>query len=311
MASRILITGSLGLVGSAVRIALESSGISVTGFDLHGVDAEYGDVRNPASIAHALGGCTGIVHLAAVSRVIWGERDPENCWATNVDGLQNVINLAQAQTKKPWMIFASSREVYGQPEHLPASEDTPLSPVNIYGRSKVEGERLIMEARTSGMRTAIIRLSNVYGRVSDHHDRVVPAFARGAVQGQTLRIDGADHTFDFTHIDDTVRGIVGLVQRMETSGENCPPIHFLTGQATSLGQLASLAQELGHSDCNVVQAPPRNFDVSQFFGNPQRAFDLLGWEPRISIKEGLGQLISDFRTELKLPLITEPSQHES
>lgn len=298
MNSRILITGSSGLVGSAVRVALENFGSAVTGLDIQAIGKEFGDVRDPLSMKHVFDGCTGIIHLAAVSRVIWGEQDPDNCWATNVDGLRNVLQLAQAQRKQPWLIFASSREVYGQPAVLPATEDSPLNPVNIYGRAKVEGERLINEAREKSLRAVIIRLSNVYGSTLDHHDRVVPAFARAAVLGQSMRVDGANHTFDFTHLDDTVRGIVALAAYLEARHDALPPIHFLTGQATSLGQLAGLAQEITNFASKVVHAPPRNFDVSRFHGSPRRARELLGWEPRISIREGLARLIDDFHSEL-------------
>lgn len=300
----ILITGSSGLVGTAVRASLERSGVSVTGLDVQAVGHEFGDVRDPITIQDAFEGCKGIIHLAAISRVIWGEQDPDNCWATNVDGLANVLRLAESQKDKPWVIFASSREVYGQPDFLPATENSPLNPVNIYGRAKVEGERLINEARTQGLRTAIIRLSNVYGSTADHQDRVVPAFARAAVLGLALRVDGSNHTFDFTHLDDTVRGIVALTKCLDAGHDELPPIHFLTGQPTTLGQLAAIAQEASKLVSKIVPSPPRNFDVSQFHGSPQRAKELLGWEPQISIREGISRLIADYRTEL----MPEPAQ---
>lgn len=295
---KILLIGAAGLVGTAIRKVLTARGTEVVALDLISEGEEYGDIRKAETISHAFPGCTGIIQLAAVSRVIFGERDPANCWATNVDGVNNVINLAKAQNPKPWLIFASSREVYGQPDSLPVSEDFPLKPVNVYGRSKAEGENLIHQACAEGLRANIIRLSNVYGSTADHHDRVVPAFARGAVMGNPLRVDGSDHTFDFTHIDDTVRGILALADHLEGGGNPHPPIHFLTGEATSLGQLAELARELTGFKSDLVEAPPRNFDVATFKGNPDRARQLLGWEPRVSIRKGLGQLIADFKDEL-------------
>lgn len=298
MNRHILITGSSGLIGTAVRVSLEHSGVSVTGLDIQATGHEFGDVRDPLTILHAFEGCTGIIHLAAISRVIWGEQDPDSCWSTNVDGLANVLALAESQEVKPWIIFASSREVYGQPSILPATESSPLNPVNIYGRAKVEGERLINEARSHGLRTAIVRLSNVYGSTADHYDRVVPAFARSALLGHALRVDGSDHTFDFTHLDDTVRGIVSLAAYLDAGHDELPPIHFLTGAPTTLGQLASIAHEVSKSVSKIVQAPPRNFDVSQFHGSPHRAKELLGWVPQITIREGISRLIADFRAEL-------------
>ena len=298
---RILITGSEGLVGSALRAALEARGTEVAGLDVRGAGDEEGDVRDAERIRQAAAGCCGIVHLAAVSRVVWGERDPENCWAVNVGGLRNVLAAAATVRAKssgrPWVVFASSREVYGQPDRLPATEDTPLRPINVYGRSKVEGERLVEAARGEGLRTAIVRLSNVYGSTRDHADRVVPAFARGAVLGSVLRVEGADHTFDFTHIDDTTRGIVALIDLLADGKTQPPPVHLLTGQQFSLGQLAALAADLAGTGATITQAPPRSFDVSRFHGDPARARKLLGWVPHVEIQQGLARLIHDFRLE--------------
>jgi UDP-glucose 4-epimerase len=302
---RILITGSEGLVGKALRLELEKLNMTVHGLDLLGLGLEKGDVLDANAVHLGLRECDGVIHLAAVSRVVWGERNPEECWRTNVEGLRNVLNSAALQKNPPWVIFSSSREVYGQPENLPANEETPLCPVNIYGRSKLAGENLIQEARLKGIRATTIRLSNVYGRTTDHHDRVIPAFARAAINGHSLRVDGAEHTFDFTHIDDTVRGIVALVQSYLKGNDAPHPIHFLTGQATTLGQLAKLSIEIAGTSSQVVHASPRSYDVSQFYGCNQRAFDVLGWRPRVSLREGVTQLIEDIKKEQQANLLEE------
>jgi len=295
MNERILITGSSGLVGTALAPALASRGVDVLHFDVAARGAAHGDVRDKECVRKAVDGAHGIIHLAAVSRVIWGERDPELCRATNVDGLRNVLEFASAAPLRPWVVFASSREVYGQPDALPVDETCPVRPVNVYGRSKVEGERLVEAARRDGMRACIIRLSNVFGSTNDHADRVVPAFARGAAMGQTLRVDGADHTFDFTHIDDVARGIVALAELLSTGSAAPDPIHFVSGVPTTLGQLATMAIRIAGTAANVCHAPPRNFDVAKFYGSFARANRILGWEPAVSLETGLSRLIHDFR----------------
>ena len=301
MDCRVLITGSEGLVGTALRGALEARGAEVAGLDLRGRGAAAGDVRDARRVRDAAKGFDGIVHLAAVSRVVWGEREPKACWYVNVGGLHNVLTAAFAAgckpSGRPWLVFAGSREVYGEPRHLPATEDTPLRPINVYGRSKAEGERLVESARNEGLRTATVRLSNVYGKTFDHADRVVPAFARAAAFGNTLRVDGADHTFDFTHIDDTVLGIVALIGLLAVGETPPPPIHLVTGRPTTLGRLAALAAEVAGTKAPIVQAPSRTFDVSHFHGDPARARRLLGWAPRVDVRQGLERLIRDFRAE--------------
>ncbi len=291
---RILITGSEGLIGAALRRALTLAGYSVVGLDVQSTDNEVGDIRTGEDVHRLIAGSRGVVHLAAVSRVVVAERDPAGCWSTNVDGTHTVVSAAVARCR--WILFASSREVYGSVECLPVTEETPLAPVNIYGRSKVAGEQLIAEAAASGLPVGVARLSNVYGRTGDHADRVVPAFARAAASGRPLRVDGPNHTFDFTHLDDVVRGLVSMVARLE-EGESLPPIQLVSEKPTTLGELASLSVRLAGTECAIVDGPERNYDVAHFYGCGERARRLLDWTPQVPLSEGLAQLIQDFRRE--------------
>lgn len=116
--------------------------------------------------------------------------------------------------------------------------------------------------------------------------------------GQPLRVDGAENTFDFTHIDDTTRGLVALVEHMMCGGDALPPIHFLTGRPTTLQQLAKMAIDIADTDSEIRYAPARTYDVAKFYGDPTRAHDLLGWSPQVTLRKGLTRLIHDFRDEL-------------
>lgn len=296
MQKKILVTGSEGLIGSAIIQELQSLGMKTIQLDIKAkIPTHRGDVRDLQTVAQAMAGCSGVVHLAAISRVLWGEQNPALCWETNVKGTENVLTAASCMHPKPWVIFSSSREVYGHPQSLPVTEDAPLVPVNIYGRSKVAGENLVNEAENKGLTTAIVRFSNVYGSTSDHPDRVVPAFARAASLGDSLRVDGPDHVFDFNHLGDTVQGLAALAQVLEQGAKDLPPIHFVTGVPTTLGELAAMAIELAQSNSTTDLSPPRAYDVARFVGNPSRAKELLGWTPRVSIRDGLERLIQDFQ----------------
>jgi UDP-glucose 4-epimerase len=305
MRNAILVTGSCGLVGQRVCASLRSSGFAVSELDLCGDGLSCGDITRTEDVERAIRGCIGIVHLAAVSRVVWGQRDPDLCWRTNVTGVQNLVRAALAQPTRPWVLISSSREVYGQAPHLPVDEDAPLNPLNVYARSKAEGERIVLEARKYGLQTAVVRLSNVYGCTKDHSDRVIPAFAKAAVEGLTLRVDGKNHTFDFTHVDDVVRGIHALVDALCSGHQLLPPVHLVSGRPTSLGQLVALSLQLAMSDATVIDAPSRSYDVAQFYGNPTRAQTVLGWKSEIPLETGLMRLINDFRKELALRSATE------
>lgn len=290
MTGRILITGSDGLIGTALTEVLQAQRLSIRAFDLR----RQQDVLDPAAVRAAVAGCCGIVHLAAVSRVIWGEQEPGLCQRTNVEGTRNVLLAAQAARQRPWVIFASSREVYGNAVSLPATEETPLLPCNVYGRSKVAAEELCLEARPANVRTAIVRLSNVYGSTRDHADRVVPCFARRAACGEPLRVEGPASTFDFTHVSDAARGLALVIEALAAGEARLPPIHFLTGQPTTLAELALLANRAGGGRSEIVEAKPRTFDVARFYGDPRRALELLGWRPTISVSVGLSRLLHEF-----------------
>jgi UDP-glucose 4-epimerase len=298
---KILITGSAGLIGRALIPQLSQHNYQVKLFDkiYPSTHPNYGDITDIETLRHAIQDCVGIIHLAAVSRVIWGEQDPDACWLTNVQGTHNVLQVAQEQKNPPWVIFSSSREVYGQPECIPVHEDMPLQPMNVYARAKRDAEQAVLQARPHGLQTAVVRLSNVYGCIHDHEDRVVPAFARAAALGEAMRVDGWEHTFDFTHVNDTVLGILAVVQQLQSGMTALPPIHLLTGQATTLGQLATLANQFGQGISPIHEAKERDFDVARFYGNPSRAKTLLGWSAQVSIEQGLQQLIADFTAELQ------------
>lgn len=291
----ILITGSAGLIGRAVGERLAARGVDVIGIDLRAAKPDRRiDVRDGERLGRLVAGASGVVHLAAVSRVIDGERDPDRCWTTNVTATRQLLEAALAAPLRPWVIYASSREVYGQQETLPVGEDAPFLPMNAYAHTKVTAEGLVGKAREAGLPAAIIRFSNVYGRVEDYPDRVAPAFAAAAAEGGRLRVDGSGHGFDFTHIDDVGEAVV-LVIEVLAAGERLPPLHLVSGRRTTLGELAALAVSHGRPGCRIVEAPPRSFDVRDFYGDPRRAEAVIGWRATTAVEDGIPRLVADFR----------------
>ncbi|MGF6232286.1 nucleoside-diphosphate-sugar epimerase/tetratricopeptide (TPR) repeat protein [Inquilinus ginsengisoli] len=298
---RILITGSRGLIGTEAMRCLAEAGHEPVPFDIaHEPETPgHGDIRNADQLRQAMAGCDGVISLAAVSRVITGERNPELCWDINVNGTETVLKVAleQPADRRPWVVYASSREVYGDSATLPVPEDAPLEPVNIYGRSKAAAEAAVGRAREAGLATAIVRFSNVFGSTADHPDRVVPAFARAAATGGTISIEGAENTFDFTHVEDVGRGLALLVECLKDGHRALPPIHFVGGRAVSLGELAEMARAGALAPVEIRTAPPRNFDVAHFRGDPARAEALLGWRAEITVEDGLRRLIQAYAAE--------------
>ena len=292
---RLLVTGSAGLIGTHITAIFRSRGDTVTEFDIKLRDTVGAplDTRNLEQVQNAAAGCDGIIHLAAVSRVVRAENDPDLCQAINVGGTGNMCRVAASLPEKPFIIFASSREVYGQPDRLPAVEGSPLRPCNVYGRSKVEGERLVAELGRAGVNSAILRFSNVYGWTGDHPDRVIPAFARRAATGGSITVNGPDCLFDFTHVDDVAEAIVTAVDRM-ASGDRLPPIHLASGTGTTLGELAQLAADVSRKSLDIGVGPSRDFDVSRFVGDPGLARTMLGWTGGTTLATGFQRLVREF-----------------
>jgi len=295
---RILVTGSRGLIGSGLVPLLEGRGWEVVRLDLRRDPGE--NLLTPGVLEAAAGGVDGVVHLAAISRVVQAERDPDLCHATNVSVLERLLRILSGRPSRPWLVFASSREVYGDAMVLPVREDAPLSPMNVYARSKVAGERMVARAAEAGLPASVCRFSSVYGSVGDHADRVAMAFAGAAARGGTMSVEGADHMFDFTHVDDVSEGLLRLVEATAAEGGQ-PTIHYASGVGTTLGQLATIAARLALAPVRIEEAPPRTFDVARFVGDPGLAERVLGWRAMRDIGAGMDRLIGELARSGPLP----------
>ncbi len=296
----VLVTGCAGLVGRALRPWLIAQSRRVIGLDvaLPASESEHGDIVDRADLEPRCREVDGIVHLAAVARVRHAEADPARCRAVNVVGTENVVAAALAAPRRPWLVFASSREVYGEPARLPVVESDPIAPINVYGRSKAAGEEAALAGRRAGLRVAIVRLANVYGSTHDHPDRVVPSFCRAAARGGAMRVEGPGYRFDFTQVADVVRGIGASVRLLEAGQGELPPIHLASGQATTLGELAQMANAAGGGRSRIDQVDNQAFNVSCFVGDPTRARQILGWRAEVPLQVGVHQLVADFRALL-------------
>ena len=209
---KILITGVLGFIGRSLaeKIISENLDIEIYGIDIKDVNesnAEFVskinyknlDIRNEDSIKSyvAENNFDGIIHLAAVSRVVDAENDKKNCIATNYKGTKYISEAAK-ENPRTWMMFASSREVYGEQEIFPVSENAELLPYNVYGFYKLEAERAV---RANVKKNCVLRFSNVYGNEYDIPGRVIPKFVKTAVEGGELALEGGKQIIDFTYAD--------------------------------------------------------------------------------------------------------------
>ena len=302
---RVLITGGNGFIGSHLAERLVDRGDAVTLFDNH-FDSNSrhlscakirGDVRHYRTIREAVSRQDVVFHLAAVSRVAWGQTDPYNCWRTNQLGTVNVLEACRKAESNPILFYASSREVYGEPRYLPVDEGHPKMPLSVYGMTKLCAERACSsyaDPSLSGhtIKPVIFRFSNVYGSERDLPQRVIPKFMAKALRGQPITLYGGEQVLDFTFIDDTVAGILQAYAASLNGGGDLlgQEFHFVTGRGVSVSDLAHMIVELTDSSSPVVQRPPNDFDVRRFVGNPEKSHRMLGYEPKVSLEDGLETL---------------------
>lgn len=263
------------------------------------IDAEkiQGDVTDYQTVRKAMDGKDAVIHLAAVSRVVWGQQDPLKCWLTNQIGTVNVLEACRKSAQEPFLLEASSREVYGEPLYLPVNEDHPKRPKSVYGLTKLSAERACQSySARSGLedpvKHVIMRFSNVYGSERDLPERVIPKFVGKALRGEDITLYGGDQILDFTFIEDTVAGIMNTYKACASGGDGVfgEDFHFVTGRGLSVAELARLIVSSLGSRSRILEADANSFEVRKFVGNPSKAQRVLGYIPRIRLEEGLKRL---------------------
>jgi len=241
-----------------------------------------------------------VVHLAAVSRVEWGQLRPFECVNTNVLGTSNVLEAIRASETRPLFILVSSREVYGEPSLLPVSESHPKRPISIYGASKLAAESLTRTyCESFHIPYAILRLSNTYGSARDLPERVIPRFAKAALSGSTLVVNGGKQCLDFTYIKDVTKGIALLVENLLDGKEGLigQDLHFVTGKGTTVLDLARLIKEIAGSQSEIEVRDSRAFDVQGFVGDPSKTLKLLQFELGVDLSRGLHEYLKELREQ--------------
>ena len=172
------------------------------------------------------------------------------------------------------VVFASSREVYGEPIELPVDEGQPLLAINFYGASKVVGEAYCRAfRRASGLDTVILRLANAYG--PRDYGRVIPLWIDQAAQGQDLHVYGGKQVLDFVWVEQVVQALISA----GAADVALPPINVGSGTGTKLMDLARRIRLLSGGRGQIQIVPARPVEVVQYVARVDRMRSLLGIEP--------------------------------
>ena len=260
------------------------------------VQLVVGDILDEQVVAQALQGVDTVVHLAANTGVGPSVEDPRSDCLINVIGTFNLLEAARsAQVKR--LVFASSGAPVGE-ANPPIHEELAPHPVSPYGASKLAGEGYCSAYyRTFGLEAVALRFGNVYGPGSTHKGSVVAKFIRQAFAGETLEIYGdGTQTRDFVYVDDLIKAIWQAATVPGVGGE---VFQIATNRETTLHELTELlVEELGNAgvkDVLVRHASSRLGDVQHNFSDTTKALNVLDWQAKTSLKNGVRNTIRFFQ----------------
>ena len=308
---RVLITGAAGFLGSHLTDRFLADGHEVVAMDNYitgrpdnlahlGGNPRFSFVQHDVSkFIDVPGALQGVLHFASPASPRDYLEFPIQTLKVGSLGTHNALGLAKAKGAR--FLLASTSEVYGDPLIHPQPESywgnvNPVGPRGVYDEAKRFAEAMTMAYhRYHGVDTRIVRIFNTYGPRMRHRDgRVVSNFIGQALRGEPLTMYGeGNQTRSFTYVDDLVEGITRLFHGGAPEPTNIGnPVEF------TVAQLAERVLALTGSMSSIVREPLPEDDPKVRQPDITRARDLLGWEPRVPLDEGLRRTVAYFRSEM-------------
>lgn len=303
---KVAVTGAGGFIGSHLAEALVRAGAEVTAtvrYNSRGDDGNLryvaDDVRKAMRIHRidladaeaakvALGGADVIFHLAAFVGIPYSYSNPHDAVLNNVLSTLNVLTVARERGVER-LVQTSTSEVYGSARQVPIPENHPLQPQSPYSASKIGTDHIALSYFYSfKLPVAVIRPFNTFGPRQSAR-AVIPTVIMQALAGSEIRLGTTTTTRDFTYVDDTVRGFMLAGASSASVGE---VINIGTGREVSIADTVKLIVELvGKRDAKVVQdeqrVRPDTSEVSRLCADIAKAKKLLGYEPKVTLEDGL------------------------
>jgi UDP-glucuronate decarboxylase len=315
---RILVTGGAGFIGSHLCERLVAEGHDVLCLDnfftgrrenlFHLMDSKRFELIRHDVIEPVLLEVDQIYNLACPASPVHYQYNPVKTVKTNVMGTLNMLGLAKRVRAR--ILQASTSEVYGDPQVHPQTEDYwgHVNPVGIrscYDEGKRLAETLMMDyRRQSGVDTRIIRIFNTYGpRMLEDDGRVVSNFVVQALRGEELTIYGdGSQTRSFCYVEDLVEGMVRLMNVEEGSHPEIDvhdPINVGNPGEFTMRELAEEVARAAGVEVRMRYCPLPQDDPRQRQPDIARARALLGWEPRVPLREGLKRTVANFAERVR------------
>lgn len=307
---QVLVTGAGGFIGSHLTEALVKAGAKVRVFirynsrdgrgNLEDLEPELmeqieiiaGDLRDADVIERSVKGCDAVFHLGALVGIPYSYKNPREVVETNIMGTFNVLTAARDHGVER-IVHTSTSEVYGSALYVPIDESHPLQGQSPYSASKIGADKLAESFYASfDLPVVTVRPFNCYGPRQSAR-AVIPTLITQALACQEIRLGNTETLRDFTYVTDTAEGFMKAAQSPAGFGK---VINIGSGREISIGQLAQIIIKTLQSSAEIVvdetRVRPSRSEVNRLLADNRLAKETIGWEPHVSLEEGIKKTIA-------------------
>jgi UDP-glucose 4-epimerase len=304
----VLITGGVGFIGSNLAIRLVQLGANVTLVD--SLIPEYGgnlfniepikeqvhvnisDVRDEHSMKYLIQKQHYLFNLAGQTSHTDSMNNPYPDLEINVRAQLFILEACRRHNPDIKVVFASTRQIYGKPEHLPVDERHQLRPVDINGINKMAGEWYhLVYNNVYGIRSSVLRLTNTYGprmRVKDARQTFLGIWIRLLIEGRMIQVFGdGKQVRDFNYVDDVIDALLIAASSNDANGQI---YNMGADDPINLKDTAELLIEInGQGSYQITPFPEdrKVIDIGDYYGDYRKIRSRLGWKPTTSLRDGL------------------------
>jgi NAD dependent epimerase/dehydratase len=308
---RVLVTGAGGFIGSHLVERLVELGASVRALIHYNalgswgwldysphrerIEVIMGDLADRDLVFQAARNVEIVFHLGALIAIPYSYQAPSSYVRTNIEGTLNIL-LAARDLKVARLVHTSTSEVYGTARYVPIDENHPLQGQSPYSATKIAADKLAEAFYCSyGVPVVIVRPFNTYGPRQSTR-AVIPTIISQCLNGDTIRLGHLHPTRDLNYVSDTVEGFIRAATADNVLGQT---INLGSGREISIGNLALLIARLLGKQVQIItderRRRPEKSEVERLLADNSKAKRLLGWEPRVSLEEGLLRTIDWMR----------------
>lgn len=305
---KVAVTGADGFIGSHLVEELLNRGYQVRALSQYnsfnnwgwleeiapreGLDVWCGDVRDPEFCRRFTEDTDTIFHLAALIAIPYSYIAPDSYVDTNIKGTLNFCQAAKDHGNQRLLVTSTS-EVYGTAQYVPIDEKHPRQPQSPYSATKIGADALALSFYNAfDLDVTIVRPFNTYGPRQSAR-AIIPTIITQIASGvREIKVGDLTPTRDFNFVSDTCRGFIDIALSENTKGKE---INIATGKETSMEEVFKTIARLMDADVKWIKDPqrlrPSKSEVFRLLGDNTRIRELTGWQPKVSLEEGLEKTI--------------------